>query len=153
PNPRRPRPKNSWGTRTPGEHMDIADVCFRDTMQVCRNGHVITDLLRTCPERGLSHCDRCGAPTLDSCPTCGAQLPGAVPVPGLVPVGRVQPPEFCSACGAALPWAERPSQGPAPDPLAVLENLLRRLPLTIRQLRNRHGDRPPFRVEDERDLE
>jgi len=31
--------------------------------------------------------------------------------------------------------------------------MLRRLPLVIRQLRSRHGDRPPFRVEDEFDLE
>jgi hypothetical protein len=35
----------------------------------------------------------------------------------------------------------------------VLENLLRRLPLVIRQLRVRHGDRTPFRVMDEQDLE
>ena len=42
-----------------------------DVMQVCRNGHVITDMLRAHPESGLSHCDRCGAPTLDRCLTYG----------------------------------------------------------------------------------
>ncbi|MGH7173368.1 MAG: hypothetical protein ACRELG_24050 [Gemmataceae bacterium] len=31
--------------------------------------------------------------------------------------------------------------------------MLRRLPRVIRQLRARHGDRPPFLVADERDLE
>jgi hypothetical protein len=35
----------------------------------------------------------------------------------------------------------------------TLEHLFRRLPRVIRQLRSRHDDRPPFRVEDERDLE
>jgi hypothetical protein len=35
----------------------------------------------------------------------------------------------------------------------VLENLLRRLPLVVRQLRWRHGEGPPFRVEDVHDLE
>jgi hypothetical protein len=48
-----------------------ANNAVQDVMQVCRNGHVITGLLRTCPERGLSHCDRCGAPTLDRCLTYG----------------------------------------------------------------------------------
>jgi hypothetical protein len=67
-------------------------------------------------------------------------------------VGRLQPPQFCSACGAAFPWAERPAAA-APEPLAELEAFLRRLPRAIRQLRSRHGDRPPFRVQDEHDLE
>ena len=49
-----------------------------DVMQVCHNGHVITDLLHTYPERGLSHCDRCGAPTRDRCGTCGRLITGAV---------------------------------------------------------------------------
>jgi hypothetical protein len=124
----------------------------QDVMQVCRNGHVITDLLRTRPERGRTHCDRCGADTFDSCLTCGRELPGALAVPGLTPVGARQPPHYCPACGAAFPWAKGPSPAPA-GPLACLEGMLRRLPLVIRQLRVRHGDRPPFRVADERDLE
>ena len=71
---------------------DVADNRLQDVMQVCRNGHVITDLLHTYADRGLSHCDRCGAATLDRCATCGLEIPGAVHVPGLVPVGRSQPP-------------------------------------------------------------
>lgn len=122
-----------------------------DVLQVCRNGHVITDLLRSCPERGLSHCDRCGAATVDSCATCGRPLPGGVYVPGLLPVGRAEAPQFCSTCGAAFPWAKRAASS-SESPLALLEGLLRRLPLTIRQLRSRHGERTPFRVEDEHDL-
>jgi hypothetical protein len=121
-------------------------------MQVCRNGHVVTDLLHTYPERSLSHCDRCGAATLDRCPTCGWELPGAVRVPGLIPVGLLEPPRYCPACGAAFPWAAD-AESPGPEAWSVLENLLRRLPRVARQLRERHGDRPPFRITDERDLE
>jgi hypothetical protein len=120
-------------------------------MQVCRNGHVITDLLRAFPERGLSHCDRCGAATLERCPTCGWELPGAIYVPGLVPIGRLEPPQYCPCCGAAFPWAD--AAAPVSDAWSVLENLLRRLPRVARQLRERHGNRPAFRVTDERDLE
>ena len=132
---------------------DLIDSRLQDVMQVCRNGHVITDLLHTYPDRGLSHCDRCGAATLDRCATCGVEIPGAVHVPGLVPVGRAQPPEFCSACGAPFPWSRKAEPGIASDPLTGLEQLLRRLPRVIRQLRSRHGNRPPFQVADEDDLE
>ena len=123
-----------------------------DVMQVCKNGHVITDLLCGCPERGSAHCDRCGAPTLDHCLTCGRKIPGAVHVPGLVPAGSQQPPSFCATCGAAFPWTTRPS-AVAPDGRSRLEQAFRRLPRTIAELRWRHGDRPRFAVADEHDLE
>jgi len=132
--------------------MDTPDEAPHDVMQVCRNGHVITELLHTYPERGLSHCDRCGAETLQRCPTCGGALPGASLVAGLVPVGHSRPPQCCSVCGAAFPWAERPAAA-ALEPGAVLDGCLRRLPRVVRQLRTRHGSRPPFRVEDVHDLE
>jgi hypothetical protein len=125
----------------------------RDVMLVCENGHVITDLLVTNPERQLTHCDRCGAATLARCHTCGSPLPGAIPVPGLMPVGERRPPQHCPTCGAAFPWTARPSQAWQAAPLAVLENLLRRLPRVARQLRWRHAERPAFRVEDVYDLE
>ena len=51
-----------------------------------------------------------------------------------------------------FPWTEPACISP-PSPLRKLTNLLRRLPLVIRQLRVRQADRPPFRVEEERDLE
>jgi hypothetical protein len=50
-----------------------------------------------------------------------------------------------------LPWVRPRRVGP--EPLATLEQLLRRLPLVTRQLRWRQGPEPPFRVDDERDLE
>jgi hypothetical protein len=131
--------------------MDTLETPARDVMLVCRNGHVITDRLRSNPGSEVVHCDRCGAVTLDRCPTCGQALPGAVPVPGLLPVGRPRPPAYCSLCGAAFPWTRRPAS-PAPS-VAALETLLRRLPRVVHELRSRHGERPPFRVGDTYDLE
>jgi hypothetical protein len=132
--------------------MSTPSVAVQDVMQVCRNGHVITDLLRTCPERALAHCDRCGAVTLDRCSTCGRELPGALVVPGLQPVGVRQAPSFCSTCGAVFPWT-KPRHPPKLQALAVLEAMLRRLPRVMRELRVRQTDRPAFRITDERDLE
>jgi hypothetical protein len=122
----------------------------QDVMQVCLSGHVITDRLRGRPEHALSRCDRCGAPTLHACPTCGRELPGARAVPGLEPIGKLRAPPHCPLCGAAFPWAPRPAR--PPEVLAALDRLLRRLPRAVRQLRVRHGGRPAFRVEDEYDL-
>jgi hypothetical protein len=123
----------------------------RDVMQVCRNGHVITDRLRNDPQSARSHCERCGASTLYCCPTCGGELPGAGDDPGLVPIGLSPAPGYCLTCGAPLPWLLKPRS--TPPSLTKLEELLRRLPLTIRQLRFRRAGRPPFCVEDEGDLE
>jgi hypothetical protein len=125
----------------------------RDVMQVCRNGHVITDLLHTFPEHGRTHCDRCGSPTLSRCQTCGHELPGAIPVPGLTPVGAPQPPQQCPTCGATFPWTLRRSPPRNLGAFTTLEDLLRRMPRAVRELRSRHGERPAFRVEDGYDLE
>jgi hypothetical protein len=124
----------------------------RDAMIVCANGHVVTDRSRANPELQGGHCDRCGAPTFSRCQTCGTELPGAPPAAGLVTVGQRQPPRYCSACGSPFPWAKKPAPMPG-ELLPALEKLLRRLPRTIRELKLQAGSRPPFRMEDERDLE
>jgi hypothetical protein len=122
-------------------------------MQVCRNGHVITDRVHASPEECRYHCERCGTTTLHACPTCAQDILGAVLVPGLQPIGTGKPPAYCSTCGAAFPWS-RHSRSNATTPAAeTLETLLRRLPLVIRQLRQRFRTRRPFRVQDEYDLE
>jgi hypothetical protein len=133
--------------------MKLIDASAPDVMQVCRNGHVITDLLHTFPEQARGHCEQCGAATLEQCLTCGREIPGAIFVPGAVPVGHRSPPHYCSACGAAFPWTDRPRKAQGPAALAILENLLRQFPLVVRHFRDRSADRPAFTVNDERDLE
>ncbi len=136
-----------------GSPMETLTHREQGIMQVCRHGHVITGLLQVYPGEGLSHCDRCGAETIDRCPTCGQGLAGSAYVPGLVPIGRLRPPAYCSGCGARFPWTEAPSPTPTAEALPRLEALLRRLPRVARQLRSRHADRPPFRLVDDYDLE
>jgi hypothetical protein len=123
-------------------------------MQVCRNGHVITDRLLRCPEQAAGHCDRCGAVTLDRCLTCGQELPGASLLAGPGPIGTLRPPNFCGRCGAAFPWTTRPSSSATDTPLDRLASLLRRLPAVARQLRHRQGgQRPSLLLTDRHDLE
>jgi len=123
-----------------------------DVMQVCENGHVITDLLMSQPGRGQRHCDRCGAPTLDSCPTCGQKIPGSVPLPGLTTTGYRRAPACCATCGAAFPWSRRVERS-GPRETGDLEQLLRRLPAMVRQMRSRYSTRPTFSIADLHDLE
>jgi hypothetical protein len=123
-----------------------------DVMQVCENGHVITDVLLSQPGRGQRHCDRCGAATLDSCPTCGQKIPGSVPLAGLRTTGYPRAPACCATCGAPFPWSrrhERCTQSETGD----LEQLLRRVPAMVRQMRSRYSTRPTFSIADEHDLE
>jgi REase_DpnII-MboI/Uncharacterized protein conserved in bacteria (DUF2321) len=131
---------------------DVETAFVPDVMQVCLNGHVITDLLHQYPDRGLFHCDRCGAATLDHCLTCGSPIPGAIAVPGLPPAGSRPAPNYCAACGAAFPWTSRPRRLPSAA-LHELERRLRRFPAIVRELRWRQTDRPAYQVLDERDLE
>jgi hypothetical protein len=125
----------------------------QDVMQVCRNGHVVTDRMQTCPETSRHHCEQCGATTLHACPTCGKPMPGAVVVPGLHPVGTCTAPWYCASCGAAFPWRKKSADSRTGPAASILEGFLRRLPATIRELRSRFGTRPAFRIEDEHDLE
>src|SRR6516164_2076406 len=96
---------------------DMIQADEQDVMQVCRNGHVITDRLHADAESGRNRCERCGAATLDRCLTCGQELPGAVALPGLLPIGGRPIPQYCSTCGAAFPWVTRRRPLP-PDPCA-----------------------------------
>src|SRR4051794_9154632 len=125
----------------------------RDVMQVCLGGHVITDVLASHPEHGANYCDRCGAPTICRCQTCGEEIPGAAAAPALATIGRRRAPAHCPGCGAAFPWSGKPLPANTADTLVLLETVLRRLPDAIRQLRDRHDGRSTLRVEDVYDLE
>jgi hypothetical protein len=125
-----------------------------DVMQVCRQGHVVTERLRSQPDTGYSHCPRCGSQTLCRCLTCGTELAGTAPLPGLVPIGELRPPKYCGGCGAPFPWVP-PASAPlsAVSEAVAVETALRRMPRAARVLRDRPVGRPRLGIEDERDLE
>lgn len=82
--------------------MDMGEY---DTMQVCRNGHQITDSYHGAPEFRQNFCEKCGAETIIECQECGAEIQGKYNVEGVVSVGSSKEvPSFCHNCGEPYPW-------------------------------------------------
>jgi len=76
-------------------------------MQVCLNGHKITDKLRMLPDRGKQHCSDCGAATIIDCQNCKAPIRGYYHLPGVMSTGPgPKVPAFCHECGRPYPWTE-----------------------------------------------
>ena len=77
-----------------------------DVMQVCLNGHKITDSYRNNPQFRQARCDNCGSETIHECPDCGALIRGEYNVAGIADLTPgPDPKEYCHECGEPYPWA------------------------------------------------
>lgn len=83
--------------------MNIRDNWF-DTMQVCNNGHKITEYLVSYPNYGQPFCSTCGAKTIAECPACNRPIPGHHHIPGILALDKKAVPKYCIGCGAPYPW-------------------------------------------------
>ncbi|TWU44683.1 putative nucleotide-binding protein containing TIR-like domain protein [Rubripirellula tenax] len=83
------------------------DRSWYDTMQVCYNGHQITNFVESQPESTRKRCDECGEPTTDHCLKCKAKIIGYHHIPGVIGFSGPDPPAHCHECGEAHPWTER----------------------------------------------
>lgn len=131
----------------------MSNVSTTDVLLVCHNGHVVTDRLHSHPAASRSRCERCGSGVLSSCPTCGQILTIARPLSLHDTLGGKRPPDYCSACGSSFPWTREAPPPPVRDEMPDLVTALRRVPRLIREFRYRQREKPPFRIEDVRDLE
>lgn len=78
-----------------------------DQMQVCRNGHQITDSARSAPEFRRNFCAECGAATIDQCDDCGAEIKGNYNVKSVIAItGPTPVPHYCDNCGKPYPWQQ-----------------------------------------------
>jgi len=82
-------------------HYDIA--------QICLNGHVITSRAGSHPDRQQRFCDKCGKPTLLTCPKCNTPIRGYDNTP-TYGGGRYAAPSFCHNCGSPFLWTQRKQQ-------------------------------------------
>jgi hypothetical protein len=93
-----------------------------DVQQICENGHQITDCYKIRPEKQKKFCDKCGAPTINSCPHCHKEIQGAEirikeDYPAfrtgrseMVPWAHVNVPLYCDNCGKPFLWTENKIQ-------------------------------------------
>lgn len=85
---------------------DVMEGVYR-TAQICLNGHCITESVDAYPVHAQSFCDKCGAPTITTCPACNASIRGYYFVPGFVTVGHnYEVPSYCYSCGKPYPWTD-----------------------------------------------
>ena len=78
-----------------------------DVAQICSSGHVVNDSVRAFSQNNRQFCDKCGSPTITSCPNCSKEIRGRwhfENVVGAIPYVR---PAYCSNCGKPFPWTER----------------------------------------------
>ena len=47
-----------------------------DSALICKNGHLINDNLHQYPDENSAFCDKCGAPTISTCPHCNHEIKG-----------------------------------------------------------------------------
>lgn len=74
---------------------------WSDVMQVCVNGHRITQYAKSEPATRRNFCKDCGEPTIDACGACGSPI-GATHDSRFAASHSV--PKYCSGCGSAYPW-------------------------------------------------
>lgn len=80
---------------------------WRDTQQVCLNGHRITDYAESQPDSRKNFCPDCGAATIMNCPSCNGKLRGHTHVPNVLAIGMAEPVlTNCPDCGHPYPWTE-----------------------------------------------
>jgi predicted nucleic acid-binding Zn ribbon protein len=128
-----------------------------DTQEVCLNGHQTTDSYHCHPAFRRTFCEKCGAATIHKCLKCSADIKGDYHVESIVDFsGDTAPvPKFCEKCGQKFPWADKLNDDPVTklDPAASIARICERIPLVIRQLRERHDSRDAHDVQDEYDLQ
>lgn len=84
----------------------------KDAMQVCRNGHYITDRYHSYPEYRENYCSDCGAETIKECQQCEEEIPGVDLDSNVFVVSSSPPapPDFCDNCGSPFPWKSLPME-------------------------------------------
>ena len=134
-------------------------MAYYDIMQVCLNGHRITDSYNTSPENRQEYCDQCGAKTITTCPICNKPIRGHHYVPGVASMLTTPVPEFCFNCGKAYPWIKSGKKKKSnidktqDDSLEKIKLLCQKFHSVAKQIQVRHDNRPSLEINDEYDVQ
>ena len=93
---------SEWMLGGPGRRQQPDEEGY-DVMQVCLNGHQITDVAELLPHHRKQFCPACGEKTVDACPECKAPIQGHLK--GIISK-PVEVPNNCPNCGTAYPWRQ-----------------------------------------------
>jgi hypothetical protein len=114
-----------------GVQPEREDRDWTDTMQVCVNGHLITQFAFSQPESQKKRCPKCGAATVTACPKCKTNIPGHRHIRGVFAFDTSPPPSFCENCGEPLPWTGKENPDPADEDVASQPATEHVLPLDV----------------------
>ena len=130
---------------------------WRDTMQVCLNGHVINDGFSKYPEYNKDFCDSCGEKTITNCPKCDGPIPGELQDTGIVGGFSSSAPDFCEHCGEEFPWTHKTEakrlKEEAEKPIEALQRVFSKFHSIAKKLRDRYDNRETLDVNDEYDVQ
>ena len=135
-----------------------------DIMQVCLNGHKISQTARKYPT-GKKFCQICGEKTITQCPDCRKDIRGEYhydPTPGIIDLTgstELDIPKNCINCGNAYPWTKNELEHKeitnenSSKPDKIILQILSRFHLVVKQIRSRYNQRETLDVEDEYDVQ
>lgn len=131
---------------------------WRDTMQVCLNGHVINGSYQNHPQYNKDYCTACGAATVTQCPFCRNPIPGEMQDTGVIVIGlQPEAPEFCQHCGKQFSWVVRrktiSQERKEQEAIEEIRNIFSKFHRVVRALRKRHDGRSTLDVADEYDVQ
>lgn len=128
---------------------------YYDTMQVCLNGHKITDCYDTSPEGRMDFCRKCGEKTIFQCQICNEKIRGYHHMSNVVSLLSIPIPSNCHKCGKPYPWKSKITvdKDKHQNNNEVLEAIFSKFGDIVNQIRIRHDDRPTLDVQDEYDVQ
>jgi len=132
-----------------------------DAYLICENGHGVNDSYYRHPDFNKKFCTECGAPTRKDCPNCGKDINGEYYVEGVLSFGGgpTKVPDICEHCGKDFPWKSKKGEvkknieAESGNDVFLIETLMDRFHLVVKQIRQRHNDRETLDVADEYDVQ
>lgn len=132
-----------------------------DAYLVCENGHGVNDSYYRNPEFNKNFCTTCGAKTFKSCPNCSKDIQGDYHVDGVIDLsgGSTPVPNICKHCGSDFPWKSKKSKiadnvkSTAKDDVLLLETIMDKFHLVVKQIRQRYDERTTLDEQDEYDVQ
>ena len=93
---------SEWMLGGPGRRQQSDEEGY-DVMQVCLNGHQITDVAEMFPDQRKQFCTNCGEKTIAACPERNAPIQGHLK--GIISKS-VKVPNNCQNCATSYPWRQ-----------------------------------------------